>query len=135
MVHSILKAITLAVAIGILTIPKTSLGADFVIYSVYKPIDLGNLGETPQKDFYVNMGTTNGIVNGSTLEVLRKAPTFDLLAEKLYKDLTFPIARLKVIHVEANAAIARLEKMLPSDKTPTTTFHSVMVGDLVRIAE
>jgi hypothetical protein len=109
--------------------------AEYVVYSVYKGLDMGNPGEVPQKDFYVNMGSTQGLHPGSTLDVLRRVATYDLLNEKLYKDVTFPIARLKVLHVEAAAAICRLEKTLPPEKTPAVATHAVMVGDLVRPAQ
>src|SRR4051794_19823627 len=101
--------------------PKTSLAADFVVYSVYKGLDLGNPGEDPQKDYYINMGSAHGLRAGSHLDVLRRIATYDLLNEKLYKDVTFPIARIKVIHVENNAAICRVEKMIPPDKTPAVS--------------
>jgi hypothetical protein len=113
--------------------PRLAGSAEFVVYSVYKAIDLGNPGETPQKDYYVNMGSANGVRDGSTLEVIRKVATYDLLSEKLYKDVSFPIARLKVIHVEPNASIARLEKVLPAEKTPAVANRAVMVGDAVQI--
>jgi hypothetical protein len=108
---------------------------EFTVYSVYKALDLGNPGEIPQKDFYVNMGKIQGVREGSVLEVSRRASTYDLVSEKLYKEVVFPIARLKVIHVESNAAVARLEKMLSPEKTPAITPRAVMVGDLVKMAE
>jgi hypothetical protein len=132
--RSFSKVIKNATLIAALALPFTAGSADFVVYSVYKPIDLGNPGEVPQKDFYVNMGSANGLHNGSSLEVIRKIATYDLLSEKLYKDISFPIARLKVIHVEQNAAVARLEQILPADKTPAISTRAVMVGDIVQIA-
>lgn len=130
-----LKALlTVTVAIAALEAPR-SLAADFVVYSVFKPLDLGNSNETPQKDFYVNMGSSQGVRVGASLDVLRRISTYDLLNEKLYQDVTFPIGRLKVIHVENNAAICRLEKILTSDQTPETNNRAVMVGDLVRPAQ
>jgi hypothetical protein len=119
--------------VAVLAMPLSAGSADFVVYSVYKAIDLGNPGETPQKDYYVNMGTANGLHNGATLEVIRKVATYDLLSEKLYKDISFPIARLKVIHVEQSAAVARMEQILPADKTPAVANRAVMVGDVVQI--
>lgn len=127
--------ITLALAGIILAIPESSKAADFVVYGVHKDIDYGNPGEVPQKDYYVNLGSSQGARVGSVLEVLRHAPTYDLLTQKLYKEITFPIARLKVIHAENGAAVARLEKMLPFDKTPIGAPQAVMVGDLVRLSE
>ncbi|HUP58550.1 MAG TPA: hypothetical protein VM598_13920, partial [Bdellovibrionota bacterium] len=109
--------------------------ADYVVYSVYKELDLGYPGETPQKDFYVNMGTTQGLRPGTMLKVYRRVSTYDLMSEKLYRDVSFPIARLKVIHAENNAAVARLEKMLPIASTPAFSPRAVMVGDLVETTE
>ena len=121
--------------IGCIVVLPSHVSADeFTVYSVYKALDLGNPGETPQKDYYVNMGRTQGIREGSVLDVMRRNPTYDVVAEKLYKDVTFPIAKLKVIHVEPGASIARLEKMLAVEKTPAITPRAVMVGDLVKIA-
>jgi hypothetical protein len=124
-----------ALLLGTFLIPTYSAkSADFVVYSVYKELDMGNPGETPQKDFYVNLGSAQGVRAGSKLEVLRRLSSYDLQTEKLYKEVTFPIAHLKIIHVEPNAAIARLDKMLAADKTPAMTPRAVMIGDLVRPA-
>jgi hypothetical protein len=133
--RSLPQLIVRAAALIAIALPFNAGSAEFVVYSVYKAIDLGNPGETPQKDFYINMGTANGLHNGATLEVIRKVATYDLLSEKLYKDVSFPIARLKVIHVEQNAAVARLDQLLPADKTPAVANRAVMVGDAVQIAD
>lgn len=113
----------------------TAEASEFIVYSVYKGLDFGNPGETPQKDFYVNMGSAQGVRKGSLLEVSRKIATYDVTSQKLYKDLTFPIATLKVIHVEGNAAVARLERINEPESTPAITPRAVLVGDAVRIAE
>ena len=125
--------LSLAALWGVLGIPQTSLAADFVVYSVYRGLDLGNPGEAPPpKDYFVNMGSAQGVREGTVLNVMRKVATYDLLSEKLYRDVTFPIAKIKVIHVENNAAIARLDRMLPTDKTPATNPFAIMIGDAVR---
>src|SRR4051812_34973627 len=106
-------------------VPRPTGAADYVVYEVYKELDLGFPGENPQKDFYVNMGTTQGVRPGTALKVYRRISTYDLMSEKLYRDVSFPIARLKVFHAESNAAIARLEKMIP--EAPAFSPHAVMV--------
>jgi hypothetical protein len=126
--------VILLIAGGIVAIPGRAAAEDSTVYSVYNALDLGNPGEKPAKDFYVNIGRSRGVNEGTILEVSRRTPTYDTVSEKLYKEVTFPIARLRVIHVEPTAAIARLEKMLPEDKTPAINPRAVMVGDLVKIA-
>lgn len=107
---------------------------EFQVYSIYKGFDLGEPNEKPQKDFYMNMGKIHGLQEGILVDVFRQIATYDVLSEKLYKDMLIPIAQLKVLHVENLTAIGRLEKLFPIEKVPTTTHRSVMVGDIVRIA-
>ena len=127
------KLITFIAALAILIplTPRSAHSAEFVVYSIYRGLDLGGDAEKPQKDYYVNMGSNQGLRVGAVLDVLRRVPTYDTIQEKLYRDVTFPIARLRVIHTETTAAIARLEKILPADKTPAVTPRAVMVGDIV----
>ncbi len=132
-------ALILSIFCILLPIAKTGNAAssktDFVVYSIYRGLNLGNPDESVQKDYYVNMGSMHGLHEGSILEVMRRNPTYNLLSEQHYKDVVFPIARIKVIHVESIAAIARLQTMLPVESTPTISPRAVMVGDLVRIPE
>src|SRR5579885_154304 len=116
-----------------LLLPRPTGAADYVVYSVYRALDMGYEGEKTEKDFYVNMGTAQGVHPGTVLKAYRRMSTYDLMSEKLYRDVSFPIAKLKVIHAEQNAAIARLDQMLPD--TPAYSPKAVMVGDLVEIAE
>ena len=133
-----IKILGLFVALAVILAPKAGLAMDelneFVVYGTFKGLDMGDPKNPPTRDYYVNMGTTHGVSKGTTLEVMRKMPTFDLLRKKLLSDVTFPIARIKIIHAESGAAIGRLEKMLPAEETPTILPVAVMVGDLVRIA-
>ncbi len=123
------------VGLGWVAIPSALSEDTAIVYSVFKGIDLGEPNEILQKDYFVNLGVNQGIRVGTILEVARKAPSYDLTTDKLYKDLIFPFALLRVIHAEKDAAIARLEKIYPPDKTPVVTPRSVIVGDLVRISK
>jgi hypothetical protein len=104
-----------------------------IIYSVYQPLSMGDPGELVMKDYFVNVGTKNGVKQGSRLDVFRRKPSYDLQARKLEKDITFPIASLRVIHAENSVAVARLEKMAPEAITPSIVPRAVMVGDLVKL--
>jgi hypothetical protein len=112
----------------------SALSEDAIVYSVFKGIDLGDPNEVLQKDYFVNLGSNQGIRVGTILEVARKAPSYDLTTEKLYKDLVFPFGTLRVIHAEKDASIARLEKLYSPEKTPVMVPRSVIVGDLVRVS-
>ncbi|MBY0470063.1 hypothetical protein K2X30_02770 [bacterium] len=133
---NLLKVLAAALLVaGVFSPTQRANAEDFSVYSVYRGVDLGNPGEAaPQRDYYVNMGSAQGLGVGSSLEVFRRISTYDLTSQKLYKDVMFPFARLKVIHVEKNAAITRVEKIASTDETPSFSPRAVMVGDLVRPA-
>ncbi|MFN7685365.1 MAG: hypothetical protein ACK5QT_08140 [Oligoflexia bacterium] len=127
---SAILTVTLVIALWFIA-PTTATAADAVVYSVHRGVDMGNPGEIPSKDYYINMGVQQGVRKGSVLEVSRKLATYDLLSEKLYKEVVFPIATLKVIHAESGVAIARLDKMISPDQAPSFSPRAIMVGDLV----
>lgn len=124
--------IFLLATLALTALPWGSAAEDSVVYGVYRSVDLGEPGEVTPKDYYVNLGTNHGIRPGTVLEVLRKTATYDLVSQKLFKEMVFPIATLRVIHVENNAAVARIDKLSPVDKTPALATRAVMVGDFVR---
>jgi hypothetical protein len=132
---AILGVFLASVATWVLTPTALSSEETAIVYSVFKGIDLGNPNDIVQKDYFINLGTNQGIRIGTILEVARKSPSYDLTTEKLYKDLIFPFAQIRVIHAEKDAAIARLEKLYPSDKTPVLEPRSVIVGDMVKISK
>ena len=78
------------------------------------------------------MGSSQGVGEGMILKVSRRVSSYDAQSQQLYRDVTFPIGFLKVIHVESNAAVARLDHMLPADKMPSLNPPAIMVGDLVK---
>lgn len=114
-------------------VTQNGLASEFFVYSVYRGLNLGGTEEPPQKDLFINMGSVHGLHDGTILQVSRRVATYDLSSEKLYQDVIFPIALVKVIHVESRASIARLEKMLPSESTPVISPRVIMVGDLVKV--
>jgi hypothetical protein len=106
--------------------------AEFVVYGIHQSVSLGNAGELAQKDYYINMGYLHGVRKGTVLEVMRRVPTFDLTNQKVNREMIFPFARIKVIHVESKSAIARLEKLLPAEEVPAAAPRAIIAGDVIR---
>lgn len=105
---------------------------DTVVYGVHHALDLGGKGERPKTDYFINMGARSGVLRGDVVEARRNTPSYDLLNRRLFKDMSFPIARMRIIHVERSMAVARLIRILPADETPSITPAAVMIGDSVR---
>lgn len=118
----------------IVSIPtRSAYSAENTVYSVFQSLNMGNPGEVTHRDYYVTMGSSQGVRVGSKLEVYRRMPSYDLESQKLYKDVSFSIGELKVIHVESTAAIARLVKLNSPESTPAMITPSVLVGDVVKL--
>jgi len=129
-------ALTFAwIALGAVALPLPAIADEFSVYNVNRPVDLGNPGEKPKKDIFVNIGRSNGVKAGTVLIVSRKISTYDAVSQKLYKDVSFPFAKIQVLHSEDRAAIARVTELYPAERTPSISPREVMVGDLVRLAE
>lgn len=128
-------ALTLSILLSIVTLPNSGNAAEFTVYSVYQHLDLGNENEKPQKDYYINMGTEHGLRKGSIVTVIKRVPTYDAVSEKLYREMAFPYARMKIVHAEQNLSVARVEKFLPMETVPAVNPQAIMVGDIVRLSE
>jgi hypothetical protein len=86
------------------------------------------------RDVYVSIGTDQGIKVGSQLDAFRVLTTVDELNQRMGKNISFRIARLRVIHAEGDVSVARVVQMLPAESTPIGTHTNVMVGDRVEVA-
>lgn len=106
---------------------------EFRIYSISSRIPMGDPGETKTRDYFFTLGSNAGARAGATIDVFRRMPTYDLSNERLYREVTYPIARLRIIHAEPQAAIGRLEKYYPASVTPNFSPPTIMVGDLVQL--
>jgi hypothetical protein len=92
-------------------------------------------GQEIFRDVYVNMGTDQGIKVGSLLEASRVVTTVDEINQRTGRNISFPIAKLKVIHAEGNVAVARVVEMTKPELTPNGTYTNVMVGDQVDLGK
>lgn len=107
--------------------------ADYTVFGVKSDL-LMNDGGPSFRDIFVNMGTGQGIKVGSKLDAFRVVTTIDEINQKTGRNISFKIARLKVIHAESDMAVARVIEFLPPESTPIGTYTNVMVGDKVDIS-
>ncbi len=125
----------LGITLCMTAFPSFGATGEFVIYGVYRGLNFGNPGEMPEKDYYINMGSNQGVEEGSVIEVFRRTPTYDILNNQSFGDMTVKIGFAKVIHVEPKMAIVRLDHLLESAKRASTTPPGFMAGDYVRLPD
>ncbi len=117
-----------------LVLSTTAFAADYKVFGIRTDFPMAD-GQPLYRDVYVNMGTNQGIKAGSALDAYRVVTTVDELNQRVGKNLSFKIAKLKVIHAEPEMAVARVVQMLPPESTPLGSFTNVIVGDEVEVGK
>jgi len=117
----------------LLLAPSTTL-ANHQVFGVRTDFPM-NDDQQQFRDVYVNMGTDQGIKVGSRLDAFRVLTTVDEINQRTGRNISFRIAKLKVIHAEGDVAVARVVEMLKPESTPIGNYTNVMVGDIVEVGK
>lgn len=112
---------------------SAAIAGDYKVFGIRTDFPMAD-GQPLFRDVYVNIGTAQGVKDGSTLDAFRVVTTVDEINQKTGRNISFKIATLKVIHAENDLAVARVTKMLSPELTPLGAYTNVMVGDEVELA-
>lgn len=110
-----------------------AIAKDYVIYSISQDLPMGNKGEVVRKNFYVDMGTNQGLKKGSLLDVYRVVSVLDPYESKKRYNHRVKIGEVKILHAEDSSAIAVLNKLEQEDETPVFEIGKMMIGDIVTV--
>lgn len=111
-----------------------SFAREHLIYSIDEQIPMGYENEKPKKNFYVNIGSNQGVKTGTILDVFRvisKSNPYDNLKRINYK---VKIGELEVLHSDDQAAIGSLKEIKLGNKDPLFEISSFMIGDYVSVS-
>ena len=125
-----LKKIILASSFMTSLLCSRAQARDATVFDVRRPIAMEN-AEVPPKDYYINAGTKDGLKKGMVVTVTRRMNLYDQYQNKSLSDLVVTIGVLKVIHIQEDVAVARLEEIKGRDTLPTVEFDAIMVGDRI----
>jgi len=106
---------------------------DFIIYSIGLEVPMGTEGEKLQKNYYINMGTNQGVKQGTRLDVVRtiaKQNPYD--SNKRYTHQV-KVGELVVLHTEEENAITHMEKFKKDNPNVLFEINDFMIGDSVQI--
>lgn len=117
----------------LLLVPTLAFAEPAVVFSVKSDFPMTD-GQPLFRDVYVSLGTNQGVKTGSQLDVSRVMTTTDEINQKTGRNISFKIARLKVIHAESDMAVARVVRFNAPETTPIGTYTNVMVGDQVEVS-
>lgn len=106
---------------------------EVTVFDVRRPLAMEN-GEQPQKDYFLNAGSIDGLKNGMLVNVTRRQALYDPYLNKSPGDLVVSVGVLRIIHVQADMSVARLESLQNGATAPTVEFEAVMAGDKVDLS-
>lgn len=107
--------------------------AELTIFDVRKPIAMSDK-DKPQKDFYINGGSESGLQTNTIVTVVRKLPLYDSYQNKSAGDLTVPVAKILVIHVQQGLSVARFHSEIGRGDIPVLDENYIVAGDKLDLA-
>lgn len=105
----------------------------YVIFSMAQDLPMGLENEVIRKNYYINMGTGQGIKKDSILNVFRIISIQNPYDNKKRVNYKVKIGELKVLHASDEAAIAMVKQYEKEEESPIMELNQFMVGDHVSI--
>lgn len=103
----------------------------YVIFSMTQDLPMGVENEVIRKNYYINMGSGQGVRKDSVLDVFRIISVQNPYDNKQRVNYKIKIGELKVIHSSEDAAIASVNSY--EEKSPIFELPLFMIGDHVAI--
>jgi hypothetical protein len=129
-----MKTIFKVIILSALTLPLSSWGRSYLIYSVAQDLPMGTDSQVIKKNFYVNMGSNQGVKKGTLLSVYRIISVLDPYENKRRTNYKVKIGELKVLHTNDEAAITIAHKMNADEESPVLDLDQFIVGDHVAVS-
>jgi hypothetical protein len=104
----------------------------YVIFSMTQDLTMGVENEVIRKNYYINMGTGQGVKKDSVVDVFRIISVQNPYDNKKRVNYKVKIGELKVLHSSEDAAIATVQEFKAED-APIFEIQKFMIGDHVAI--
>ncbi len=104
----------------------------YVIFSMAQDLPMGMDNEVVRKNYYINMGSGQGIKKDSIVDVFRIVSVQNPYDNKKRVNYKVKIGELKVLHSSDEAAIAMVNGY-EKEETPIFELNQFMIGDHVSI--
>ncbi|WP_408098498.1 hypothetical protein ACJVC5_06180 [Peredibacter sp. HCB2-198] len=105
----------------------------YVIFSMAQDLPMGVENEVVRKNYYINMGTGQGVRKDSVVDVFRIISVQNPYDAKSRVNYKVKIGELKIIHSMDNASIAMVNEY-EKENTPIFEIPQFMIGDHVAVS-
>ncbi len=117
----------------LLTLSLPIQAKDYQIFGVDQDISMGFEKEILAKNYYVNIGSNQGIAKGSVLEVFRNINRYNPYENKKRANFHVKIGEIQIVHTEGDIAIATLKELKTAEADLSVEVDGLMIGDQVMI--
>lgn len=111
---------------------QSALARSYVIFSMAQDLPMGFENEEVRKNYYINMGSGQGVKKDSILDVFRIVSIQNPYDNKKRVNYKVKIGELKILHASDEAAIAKVHSY-EKDDAPIFELNQFMIGDHVSI--
>lgn len=106
---------------------------DHLIFSIVHDIPMGYKDEVLKKNYYVNIGSNQGVEKGSVLSVFRTISMQNPYDNQNRVNYRVKIGELNVLHSEDEAAITELKDVRLNKSDVLFEVRDFMIGDYVSV--
>ena len=121
------------ILLSLLLFSQSLWARSYVIFSMAQDLPMGHDGEIIRKNYYVNMGSSQGVKKDSVLDVFRIVSIQNPYDNKKRVNYKVKIGELKVVHSSEDAYIAMVGEYEKEESTPIFELPQFMIGDHVSI--
>ena len=125
-----MKVLTL---LSFLIFTQSTWAKSYVIFSLAQDLSMGIENEVIRKNYYINMGSGQGVKKDSVVDVFRIISVQNPYDNKTRVNYKVKIGELKILHAMSEASIAMVSEYEKEDSTPIFELPQFMVGDHVSI--
>ena len=108
-------------------------GRDHLIFSVTEDLPMGYENEALRRNYYVNIGSNQGVSKGTLLNVYRVVSRSNPYDNKKRVNYHIPIGKLEVLHAEDESAVTSIKELHKSAQDPIFEINNFMIGDHVSV--
>jgi hypothetical protein len=105
---------------------------DYVIYTITQDFPMGHKDEVLKKNYYIDMGKTQGLNKGTVVDVYRSISMLDPYEQKKRFEHKIKIAELKITHTEDLSSVAVINKTDKDENQIVLDVDALMIGDIVK---
>lgn len=87
----------------------------------------------PPKEFFIDIGSRDGLREGDLLEVSRKIPVVEAQTAGSFHIMKVVMGEVKVTLVGETSALARVHRIKAPTELPPLEFNSFVLGDQVEM--